>query len=690
MIELSNMRIKRLVATLPYTLPVFIAVFTIIAILFLICDFFVSEYIWTVGGIFSFLLAYLTHKRILPYVDISKSSLWGVLTVLVACIVWFLGNAHYTSQHIYVDRDPGVYSTSAMWLMHHDDLHIKQDYQIFGSDKTERRGSPGYTPSIASPNELSPQGAQAFPVLLALIGRIVGVEGMLHAAPLFGALGIFTFFGFLQLFLKRQKWAIVGAAILSVSLPLLYFSRDTYSEPLALVFAFSSLAMIYFAQKTGHKYMWFIAGLAAGASALTRIDSLLSTAGLLMAIFLMIAQAPRKQKKESYVHAIIFILTAAILFGLALFNLAYLASGYLKEQLPLMKLEMIVVVGLMIVGFGYNLLPGISKKVENLIEKNIQKITTGLAYAAGAIGLILLSRPLWYISLDKQSLLGIIAIQTKFGLAIDGFRNYAENSLGWMMWYIGPLTVFLAFAGLIIVTVRILKSRNIIFAAFVGVVGGASIVYLNFPSITGDQIWASRRFLPVVIPGLIALAMMALATVEEYKPKIASKVRRHMTPALLAVAFCCLLGALITSSPFVRTRTYDGEFSHAMKICRRLPENSALLLTGDYSFTAVQTFRSLCKNDLVVASVRHDTELTREDVSKINTSVKGKGKKLYIGALRYNSPILIDSGVDRPYSSVEVSEYERTLTKPPEFTTALALNFYFSEVDEFGHILPVE
>lgn len=682
--------IRRFILTLPFTLPVFIAVFTITSIVFLVCNFFVSQYIWLVGTTLSLLVSYLVHKRIFPHIDSSRSSLVGILAVLVFCFVWFLGNAHYTSQHIYVDRDPAVYSTAAMWLIKHDNLHIKQDYPIFDSDKVERQGSPGYTPSLANPNEVSPQGAQAFTVLLSLMGRAAGAERMLHFAPLFGALGLLTFFGFLRLFVKQQKWAIIGTVILSVSLPLLYFSRDTYSEPLALVFVFSSLAILNFAYKTNSKYMWFVAGLVAGAGALTRIDALLSIAGLLIAVFVMIAQTPRKQKKETYIYTLIFILTIALLFLLALYDLAYLASGYYKEQFPLIKLEIIAVIVLVAIGFGYNLLPNVSEKIEKFRKEKTEKIATVLAYASGVIGLILLSRPLWYTSLDKQSLPGIVALQAKLGLATNGFRNYGENSLEWMMWYIGALTVILALVGLVVVAVKLLKSREIIFAAFMGVVGGAAIVYLNFPSITGDQIWASRRFLPVVIPGFIAMAMIALSVTEEYKSKMASSIRKHITPILLALAFCCFLGAITTSFPFVRTRTYDGEFNQVMGICKKLPPNSALLLVGNYSFTAVQTLKSLCGKDIAVASLRHGMELTSKDVSQINASVTKSGKRLYIGALRYNAPILINNGITRPYSTSKVLEYEQTLTKPPESTTVLVLDFYLSEVDKQGRLSSVK
>jgi len=679
--------LKRFVVSLPYTLPVFVASFTIVAIIFLVTDMFVAAYIWVIGLAFAGVVSLLVSKSILPHIDTSKSSVLWTSVVISLCGVWFAGNTLYTSQHVYVDRDPGIYANTAIWLVNHTTLHIEADGVHFDHDKVNSEGA-GFAVSLHNEREVSAQGAHALPALLALAGKIVGIGNMFHVMPLFGAVALLTFYGFLRLFVKKHKWSVAGVVLLALSLPLLYFSRDVYSEPLALILTFGALPLLYFAQKTGSKAIWVTAGLVAGAGALTRIDALLAIGGMVAVAFVIVNLAPDKRRRQELFGLMLFLVTLAAIYGLAYYDLVYLSSSYLAKHFSLIKPQIVVVVGIVTVGLLATMINFRTKQLANFYNKYKKKIAIGAAYGTGLIGIVLFSRPLWYVGYGTADNPLVRAAQLANGLPVDGWRKYAENSVEWITWYVGGVTVLLAFIGLIMVVRKMCVSQNILYISLVAVVGGAAIVYLNVPSITPDHIWASRRFLPVVIPGVIVLAVYTLASMESVKQKLPQSIRRHVTPALFGLFSMCLVATAITTQPFVATRTYDNQLTQVEQVCDVLPENAALLLYGGQTFMAVQTFRSVC--GIEVGYIPTTQELSSEMIKQINTTVQKDGRRLYIGAVATNTYLLSDNGINEPFNTSTFQEYEPTLIRRPQFTVTRMLDIYMGEVTKDGRVVPVE
>ena len=114
----------------------------------------------------------------------------------------------------------------------------------------------------------------------------------------------------------------------------------------------------------------------------------------------------------------------------------------------------------------------------------------------------------------------IALLQRLQRLPVDPTRTYAEDSLYWVIWYIGLPTVLLG-------GVRPGPARAPVLSALltwedpVGAwreLGGAarhlpagSGAILWNPAIVPDQPWASRRLVVLVLPGLILCALWAAA-----------------------------------------------------------------------------------------------------------------------------------------------------------------------------------
>jgi hypothetical protein len=112
----------------------------------------------------------------------------------------------------------------------------------------------------------------------------------------------------------------------------------------------------------------------------------------------------------------------------------------------------------------------------------------------------------------------IAILQRLQGLPLDPTRTYAEDTLYWVIWYIGLPTVLLGGFGVALLVRQCLRAlltwsdparawRN--WALPLGIIGAGSIAVLWQPGIVPDQPWASRRLVVVVLPGLILCALWA-------------------------------------------------------------------------------------------------------------------------------------------------------------------------------------
>src|SRR4029077_8562354 len=125
-----------------------------------------------------------------------------------------------------------------------------------------------------------------------------------------------------------------------------------------------------------------------------------------------------------------------------------------------------------------------------------------------------------------------------------------SRSLHWFTAYFGVVAVFVAFAGFVLLASRA-RHRDRAAAAVVFVVLPVAVMYLARPSITPDQPWAMRRFLPVVIPG-IAIAIAAVL-VRVWQAATSVRVARARATALAGVV---ALGLCVAVPPARAAATF--------------------------------------------------------------------------------------------------------------------------------------
>ncbi|HEX7994920.1 MAG TPA: hypothetical protein VF506_13445, partial [Streptosporangiaceae bacterium] len=212
-------------------------------------------------------------------------------------------------------------------------------------------------------------------------------------------------------------------------------------------------------------------------------------------------------------------------------------------------------------------------------------------------------------------------LQRIAGLPVDPARLYSEDTLYWVIWYAGIATVLLGGFGAAILVHRCLQDLlswrdttgtrlNWALPLAVVLVGSAAVLWQPFT--VPDQPWASRRLVPVVIPGLILLATWAAA----WLTRRARERGAGRTTAVVVAAFCVgamLLPSVSTSFGFGLThagsrggleptagglaqhRVGEHEADAVRSLCASIGRSSAVLIVdrhiaADFS----QVIRGMC------------------------------------------------------------------------------------------------
>ncbi len=674
------------VESAPVALPAMVGAFGSVAILLLLLGQLHNWLVWPLGLLTAAIVAW----QIFKYGHGERPGTrqerrrFDVL-ILLLVVVWVAGNMRYTSQHVFTDRDPATYSVTAVHLIHNANLKIAAPPE-FQNLRSVNSASPGFETVPQQSGRLYAQGLHLLPVLLGLAGRVVGETRMFHLAPLLGGLALLALYGFARL-LVRPKWAFTATLLMSVSLPLIFFSRDIYTEPLAMALTFGALSLIWLAQSSHRLRLWFIAGLLSGAGLLTRIDALTVIAALIAFITFYLISRPVAERPHARLEAGWFMIGLLATAGLGWLDLTRLSTPYFVLERQLLKVEVGLVIFAMLAGVA-TLYLSRHKRGKRLLNKLTwlwQKEV--LAIGILAVALLLVSRPLWMTSYTKIQNDFVAGIQTATGYPVQP-RDYAEISTQWVNWYIGPAIAALGVFGLALAGWRLSANnrRNGAYAAGFLVVATTAFLYLLKPSIVPDQVWASRRFLPVVLPGLVVFGVFILSEIEDRLPRLKFK------PVFvgLGIAFL-LLAPLQTSRPFIRTRT-DTRLAAIRDICQALPANAAVVWTAQAQYELVQPTIEFCHVPAAGLQYTYPARASRIQLARLSQHLRRLGKTPVIGVYgEHASHIAADY---RPGSLTEVANYsyqqlERTLLTPPSqaITKTNAIELGIIEADGSVHTL---
>jgi hypothetical protein len=519
--------------------------------------------------------------------------LWGTIAIAGVFAAWQLVE---NSPQFIVSRDPGAYAQFAYWIAQHGSLPIPASAAEFGG------AHPGLTFAsfgFASHNgALAPGFTAGLPIVLALGMWAHGVTGAAVISPLLGALGILAVGG-LTARLAGPQWAPAGALLLALTVPEIYTSRSAFSATLAQALLFGGLCLVVDSFSSRRRVT--LAGLGGLALGLT---VLAGTGFLLMLLpVIVVAGALLAARKPQAIP-----LTAGWLVGVigGLVAGSALDDPALSTTTPSFRIIGLLAGGLAVVtaaGVAIGLVGSARRRARKLLDARPLRWLPeagAILVVAAAIGLAI--RP-YVLKVHGPASPYIAALQRLEGLPIDPGRLYAENTLYWVIWYLGVPTLLLGLAGLAMVTRLCLRAlitwRDPTGVARawvlpVAIIGWGLFAVLWQPFTVPDQPWASRQLVPVVLPGLIVLAvwvaawMIGRAHARGARTSAVAAATGCFVVAMAVPAAAITFGVALSEPADPATRlalsglafrtTGAGEVAAVERLCGALPSHSSVVI----------------------------------------------------------------------------------------------------------------
>ena len=589
------------------------------------------------------------------------------LLALLAGVVWIVGNAHYSSQHLVLDRDPAIYNTAAQWLVHHRSLAAVSQYQQFGTPvETARQG----WSTISDVSHYYPQGMHGVVALAALVGRVFGSAAVLKANVVLGGLGLLAFYSFARTVVPRG-WALLAMVALGCVLPQIHFSRDTYSEPLGQLAVWVGLSL--FARARSHDGWWpyALVGFVFGASMTSRVDAFLGFVPVL-AMAVVVAGGAVAGRRLPAVGRVVLLLVATVLpFVVGLIDLRQHSGTYYID---------------------------LHANIFSVFKLDVATAVVAVI----AVGLIWWG-PIWRLALRWRRPLGLLlalALVVLFaGLAlrpvVESHHGVDSNSVTWLGYYGGPVTVFLGLVGVAEISRRCVASGRVELLPLLGLVLPVTVGYLLHPDISPDQIWAERRFLPVVWPALLLGVALLLAELVRWGGGAArrstdgrSRMRYGAAAGVAgAVGIATVAVPLVVTAPLLRVREYTPDLRLFQQVCSTAGPHAALLIvdgsTGDVTGKLdMPALLSYCN-----VPTAWTTAPTAATLATSEAALAAQGRQLWVVTREPDAVTRTDpSAALTPTIAVTSRVWEKVLTRAPKRAFPQYLSLYAGRVSADGDV----
>jgi hypothetical protein len=562
--------------------------------------------------------AALTARVVLRHPTTASSrsrSRWWVAAIVLAIAVSVWNGVHH-AQHLVVERDPGVYLVTAKWLSDHRGLYIDGPTGAFEDEEGVRPAGAGFY-GARGDDGLDAQFAHLTPAVVGVVARIGGDIFLFVTNAMLGGIGLVLVFA-VAATLMPPRWAFVAMSGLAACFPFIYFSRDLYSEPLAMILLFGGFFVWELASVRPRVLLGLVAGSLIGASCAARIDAFISVipATAVFALYVAGRGAPEEQGPPLRRVGIAALVAMAAVAALGWFDVRYFSTGYyttaLEPRLGSMLLAAAVAVPAAVL--ASHVAWRRRRAQLTLVAKGALILGTVIAGAAA-----LYAR---FIRPDPSAVEAAVAGGDLGTRQIDPLAY--TQAMEWLEWYLGPVVLALGVAGLIALTWKGLQTpgpRSSLLLC--GVVAATTIVYVREPNITAVQVWAMRRFLPLTLPGLLVAAAWLLA-------QLVSRSRGprwYQTSAWVAGAVALVLPAALVTWPLRDVRVEVPMRQGVDAVCGAAGPDAAILVSGPGQtvITLPESLRAFC--GVPTGGAR---DISAADVRRLEDEWAQKGRNLVV------------------------------------------------------------
>ncbi|MBE9166035.1 glycosyltransferase family 39 protein [Pleurocapsales cyanobacterium LEGE 06147] len=501
----------------------------------------------------------------------TKSDL--LQTLLLFAVLFFFGviYAAYPTYYMLGVRDPGLYLIFSGYIAKTGGLNLDlpflgQLYKQYG--EVIQLGYPGIYSAFVrglseDPGTLIPQFMQLFPAFAANFSAFWGIEGVVRANALISVMGLWSFF-MVGRYLMPFWPAWLATIALGINPAVVWNVRITLTEMLALTILFFGFYLLVIAKERNSIGWGILAGLILGVGVLNRIDSAFNVLVIVgFAIYSGIVARDKKSQKIALFSVLGYLVTSTVGFlDGYLWSYPYIYDlwilGSLKGLIFINYFSIILSLAILLIPY-----PKLQKA----------KLTSHNLFVFALAATIAITLWLLFAYLIRPFL-------------FDSFDARALRELGW---YVTPLSFILFAIGSSLVILQP-KERNkwlpMLFLAGVTV-----FIYTWKPSITPDHIWASRRWVPQVIPSLILFSTYAifylyvLASSVKYK-----KLLRLTTLGIATAIFLIYLSSAVSFARPYLFKAMLGDYLNAYKeLVEQLPSQQ-IYLTSNPEIASVLTY----------------------------------------------------------------------------------------------------
>jgi hypothetical protein len=579
--------------------------------------------------------AALVLRGSLERTPVSRSSHRAAMAVLVLVGAGVVFAALTPSQNVLVTRDPGSYTNTALWLSRTGGLELDVDQGVFGDVPALRYEGAGVYRT--EDDELQFQFNHLASTLLAASYDVGGDRLLLRAPALAMGLGLLALYAVSVRVTRRPYLSLVAVALMGLAMPSLYLARNTYSEPFTLALLWGALLLAGLLHRRPRAVVGVLLGLLLGALVGVRVDALSYVALAFPLAAVSILSAEGELRRRRLVAWAAVALTGLAAGAVGWWDLVDRSGHYARDLAPLIaQLRRAVLASLVV-----SVLGGLVWWRWEWLRRSCRRISAPVA-AAASVAVVLVMALLWLVRPQVQTVVtgtpfpAVAVLQERAGLRVEPARTYYEESLWWMAWYLGVPALVAAIAGAAVITRRFLLGRAGPWAAgTLALCLGAGSLYWWNPSITPDHLWAMRRFVPAVLPGLCVLAVVAVVAVDDLWGR---RLRRSWTAPTRGAAAVLAVGLLLvppalTTWPLRWQRDQGGYLLPVRSACEVVGDDGAVIVVGGAaSITLPQTLRSWCGVPVAAQGDAIGAELATVTVAEIAAELAEEGRDLYLVA----------------------------------------------------------
>lgn len=416
---------------------------------------------------------------------------------LVAGLLFFPGFPYGTG-----DKDPGVYVEHGIAIARTGSYALDDPTLDRSRIPSVTRYSPGARfPGIwiedAAAHRIVPQFYHLWPALLASAFRLGGFTGLANVAPLAALLAVLA----LALLVRRAfeaagRWVALLAGslaglLLATNMLEVWQAKYQTTEAFTQALIVGALLGIAIAIRTGWRPAAGMAGLLLGLSFLARPDSLLLLLVAVGAGCVLLVVRRFDQRATWFFAGLAVVLPHALLQAYSLARIYSMANGLPTPG----KLAAVVAAPVALAVAIRLLLPRVGRIGVELAQNPRIQRGSGLALA-------LVAGCLLAVGMLRPRLFGA-AYMNYNGRII---RSYSEQAMSRLSWFLTFPGLALTWAGLALVALR--RWRALVWTAVLPV---ALLPLYAFDARNSSRLmWWGRRFVPVVLPGMMVLIAIIL------------------------------------------------------------------------------------------------------------------------------------------------------------------------------------